>query len=109
MALGLLLTLAAIAWERGSAALFALYVPALTRDLAAFVSDVLLNPAYRGLTLTWFFVGGLLAMLVFAISTVSIPMLIDRPVDIVTAMRTSLRAVTTIPARCCCGGCWWRP
>jgi len=95
---GLLLTLAAIVWERTSAVLFALFVPELTPDLAVFFSTVLLNPEHRSLTLAWLFVGGLLALLVFAISAVSIPMLVDREVDVVTAMMTSLRAVTRSPA-----------
>lgn len=94
---GLLLALAAIVWERSSAVLFALFVPGLTPDLAALVFDVLLNPDYRGLTLAWLALGGMLAMLVFAVSAVSIPMLIDREVDFVTAMMTSLRAVAHNP------------
>ena len=39
------------------------------------------------------YVGGMLALLVFALSAVSIPMLMDRPVNVVTAMRTSWAAV----------------
>lgn len=95
---GLLLALLALVWERSSAVLFALFVAELTPDLAAFVSTVLLNPEYRGLTLAWFLVGGALSLLVFALSAVSIPMLVDRQVDFVTAMMTSLRAVTSNPA-----------
>ncbi|WP_301100295.1 DUF2189 domain-containing protein [Propionivibrio sp.] len=95
---GLLLALVAIVWERTSAVFFALFVPGLTPDLAAFVTNVLLNADYRGLTLAWFLVGGMLAILVFAISVVSIPMLIDRDVDFVTAMMTSLRSVAQNPA-----------
>ncbi len=94
---GLLLLLVAIVWERTSAVFFALFVPELTPDLWAFVSGVLLNADYRALTLSWLVAGGVLASLVFAISAVSIPMLIDRNVDFVTAMMTSLRAVTVNP------------
>ncbi|MEW8026634.1 MAG: DUF2189 domain-containing protein [Candidatus Thiodiazotropha sp.] len=39
------------------------------------------------------FVGGMLAVLVFAFSAVSIPMLMDRPVSFISAMRTSWAAV----------------
>ena len=38
---------------------------------------------------------GVLAVLVYALSVVSIPMLMDRDSDIVTAMMTSARAVNT--------------
>jgi len=94
---GLLLTLVAIVWERTSAVIFALLVPGITPDLSTFILDVLLNPAFAGVTLAWFVVGGCLAMLVFAVSAVSIPMLIDRDVDFVTAMITSLRATVLNP------------
>ena len=95
---GLLLVLAVIIWERTSAVCFALFVPGLTPELWAFVSGVVLNTDYLALTLVWFCVGGLLAALVFSVSAVSIPMLIDRDVDFVTAMMTSLRSVTLNPA-----------
>jgi uncharacterized membrane protein len=94
---GLLMALAAIIWERTSAVFFALFVPGLTPDLWAFASSVLLNLEHIELTLTWFFVGGLLATLVFSVSAVSIPMVIDRDVDFITAMITSLRAVMNNP------------
>ena len=90
---GLVMALAAIIWERTSTVFFALFVPGLTPDLWAFVSRVLLNIDHIDLTLMWFFVGGLLATLVFSVSTVSIPMVIDRDADFITAMLTSLRAV----------------
>lgn len=90
---GLLLALVAIVWERTSAVFFALMVPGLTPDLAAFVFGVLLNSQYLGMSMVWFIAGGGLSLLVFAVSAVSIPMLIDRDVDFVTAMITSLRAV----------------
>lgn len=94
---GLLLMLAALVWERCSTVLFALFVPTLPPDVAAFVGEVLLNPAYRGVTLVWLSGGGLLALLVFSLSAVSIPMLVDRAVDPITAMMTSLRAFLRNP------------
>ncbi len=42
-------------------------------------------------------VGAVIALLVFSISVISIPMLFDRDIDIVTAIRTSVRVVTTSP------------
>ena len=39
------------------------------------------------------YVGGMLAILVFTISAVSIPMLMDRPVNVLAAIRTSWNAV----------------
>ncbi len=43
-------------------------------------------------------VGAILALVVFSLTVVSIPLLLDREVDIVTAMITSVKAVTTNPA-----------
>lgn len=90
---GLLLALVAIIWESTSAVFFALLVPGLTPDLPAFIFGVLLNTEYLVMTMAWFVAGSGLSLLVFSISAVSIPMLIDRDVDFVTAMITSLRAV----------------
>lgn len=91
---GLLLALVGIAWERLSAVLFALLAPDLTPNLSAFVSSILGAHEYRSLTVVWFVAGGSLALFVFAISATSVPMLLDRDTDFVTAMMTSLRAVS---------------
>jgi len=91
---GLLLALVGIAWERFSAVLFALLAPDLSPDLSAFVTSILASDDYRNLVIAWFIAGGSLALLVFAISAVSVPMLLDRDCDFVTAMMTSLRAVS---------------
>ena len=40
-------------------------------------------------------VGGIIAFLLFALTVVSLPMLVDRDIDCVTAMVTSLKAVTS--------------
>ncbi|MGE3915496.1 MAG: DUF2189 domain-containing protein [Hyphomicrobiaceae bacterium] len=42
-------------------------------------------------------VGAAIALLVFSISVISIPMLLDRDIDVVTAIRTSVRLVTQNP------------
>lgn len=42
-------------------------------------------------------VGAVLAVLVFSITVVSFPLLLDRPVDVVTAMITSVKSVVTNP------------
>ena len=91
--IGLILAFTSIIWERTSAVFFALSVPGMKPDLWAFASDVLINPEYIGLTGGWLAVGGLLALLVFSVTAISIPMLIGRDADFVTAMMSSLRAV----------------
>ena len=91
---GLLLALLSIVWERTSAVYFALFIPELAPDFWAFISGVLPNAEYRGLTAMWMIAGSILALFVFSISAISVPMLLDRDVDFVTAMITSLRAVS---------------
>lgn len=90
---GLFLAFIGFVWERLSAVLFALLAPDLAPDLAAFISSILGSRDYRLLVIIWFVAGGCLALFVFAISAVSIPMLLDRDTDFVTAMMTSVRAV----------------
>jgi len=90
---GLFLAFIGFVWERLSAVLFALLAPDLAPDLSAFISSILGAREYRLLMIVWFIAGGCLALFVFAISAVSIPMLLDRDTDFVTAMMTSVRAV----------------
>jgi len=90
---GLFLAFIGFVWERLSAVLFTLLAPDLAPDLSAFVSSILGSREYRLLVIVWFVAGGCLALFVFAISAISIPMLLDRDTDFVTAMMTSVRAV----------------
>ncbi|TXL68629.1 DUF2189 domain-containing protein [Zeimonas arvi] len=47
--------------------------------------------------LVWFLAGGLGAAIVFAVTAVSVPLLVDRPVPLATAIRTSVAAVGLNP------------
>src|SRR6266540_2188686 len=96
---GLELVLVAILWERLSAILFALFYNGAVPNLDAFFRDVFLSGDYWRLTVVYVVVGGVLATAVFVMCAISIPMLLDRDVDIYTAMATSLIAVgRNIPA-----------
>jgi uncharacterized membrane protein len=81
------------AWERISALLVGLF---FSSDLIAsgrFSLGLLFDGDHLGFVAAYFLVGGVLAALVFAFSAVSLPMLIDRPVDTVTAVLTSFWTV----------------
>jgi uncharacterized membrane protein len=95
---GLLLALTLIFWERVSAIVFALFYGGRVPDLDNLFADVVLSGHYTTLLVAYFGVGGVLALAVFAASVVSLPMLLDRPVDIATAIGTSLRCVARNPA-----------
>ena len=57
----------------------------------------LLDPENIGFIVAWAAVGALFAALIFAISVVSMPMILHRQTDAITAGLTSLRLVLTQP------------
>ncbi|MGF1630168.1 MAG: DUF2189 domain-containing protein [Kiloniellaceae bacterium] len=66
-------------------------------SLGAFLADVLTTPAGWTMIVVGMGVGFAFAVVVLAISVVSFPMLIDRPVGVGVAVATSLRAVAANP------------
>lgn len=89
---GLLIALAVVFWERFSAIAFALLGPSAVGDTGVFLSRIIFSGEHNAFALTWVALGGLLALFVFALSVVSVPMMLDRDSDFVTAMVTSLQA-----------------
>lgn len=59
--------------------------------------DVLLSPAGLSMILVQVVIGGVFAVLIFAACVVSLPMMMDREVDFITALLTSFRAVIDNP------------
>lgn len=85
------------AWERISALLVGLF---LKSDLVAngyFSLGLLFDGEHLGFVIAYLAFGSILAALVFALSAVSLPMMMDRPVDTVTAIITSLWTVLRNP------------
>jgi uncharacterized membrane protein len=95
---GLMLTLSLILWERVSAIIFALSYGGNVPDLSAVIQDVLFSGEYWPLLLAFFGVGAAFAVMAFTLSVVSAPLLLDRPVDAVTAAITSMRCCLANPA-----------
>jgi Predicted integral membrane protein len=84
-------------WERISAIMVGLFFKG---DLIAdgpFALAALFAPENFGFVIPYLLAGGALAALVFALSVVSLPMLMDRKVDFVTAIVTSLWVVRENP------------
>lgn len=96
--LGLMQTLALLAWERLSALIFALFVGDQIPDVAHLGRDLLYSGQHLPLLVAFLGSGALLAALVFAFSVVTAPLLLDEPVDVVTAMLTSWRCCARNPA-----------
>jgi len=88
---GLMLALALILWERIAAIVFALSYGGTVPDLSAVMRDVLFSGNYLPLTVAFLGSGALFAAMVFTLSVVTAPLLLDRPVDVITAALTSMR------------------
>lgn len=85
------------AWERVSALLVGIF---LKNDLVIsgyFTLGALFDSAHWAFVIAYLVFGVVLAGLVFAVSVVSLPMMLDRPVDTVTAVMTSLLVVWRNP------------
>ena len=80
-------------WARASLVVFAVSfdgMPDLGGSIAKF-----LDPENLGFVFAYLSVGAIFAGLIFAISVISIPMMLDRQVDAITAALTSLRLTLT--------------
>jgi uncharacterized membrane protein len=66
-------------------------------SIAAFAHDVFATPRGWAMIVAGIGIGFLFALVVLATSVVSFPLLVDRDVDVDTAVRTSLRAVAANP------------
>jgi uncharacterized membrane protein len=96
VALGLLLFAAATAWVLVSAALFALFVTVPLDSPLRFLRYAVAGQG-GWLFFLWLLAGGLGAALVFSLTVVSAPLLLDRRVSLRTAALASVRAVGDNP------------
>ncbi len=92
----LMLALIMAAWVRFSALLFAVKFSTLTPSVETYTrlltsSDGWVALAYFGI------VGFVLAAVVFAVSAIAIPLILDKDENFIVAMQTSFRAVTRNP------------
>ena len=95
---GLLLALVAILWERFTAIAFALLGGSSGIDTGVFLGRILLGGEHLGFVAAWIALGAVLALAIFAVTVVSVPMMLDRDADVATAMMASLRAFAANPA-----------
>ena len=93
---GLLLSLAGTGWVLTSAALITALAPAPVNTPMDFARHVVLAPGGYLFEL-WLTMGALMAAPLFASSVVSMPLLLDRRVDVLQAVLTSWQTVLTNP------------
>jgi len=87
-----------LVWARASLIVFALFYTGDMPTVAGFVGQML-SPDNLEFVFAYLCVGGFFALLVFAISVVSVPMMLDRDTDGIVAVLTSLRAFgANVPA-----------
>jgi uncharacterized membrane protein len=95
---GALLMLGYLLWVRAAFLLLALFLgTAVLPPPSEFMQQLLFTPAGLGLLIVGSMTGGLIAATIFAISAVSVPMLLARPTDAITAARASIVAVLKNP------------
>ncbi len=97
VALGLLLFLAGSAWVAFSALMFKLFVNAPIRGPLDLLRYVVLEQDHWHFWM-WMLAGALGSALVFALTVVSAPLLLDRAVGVREALMTSVQAVGDNPA-----------
>lgn len=94
---GLLLALLALLWERTSAMIFTLFGDSSGLDIGLFMAQIFASGEQTGFFIAWLTLGAILALLTFALSVVSVPLMLDRDDDVINAMLTSLQAFAANP------------
>ena len=92
---GFVLLVLEMLWGRATLVVFAVSFDGMPDFKGSLLA--LLDPEHLGFIVAWLAVGAVFAGLIFAVCVVSIPMLLDRPVDAITAGLTSVRLVVTQP------------
>lgn len=88
----LLLSLVMVAWIRATALILAIKFNTLTPSLEAFTSSFTSADGWIGLTF-FVLVGFALVATVFTLSAVTVPAILDRDVDVITAVKASYLSV----------------
>ncbi|HTN47946.1 MAG TPA: DUF2189 domain-containing protein [Burkholderiaceae bacterium] len=92
----LVLTIIMLIWARASLVTFALFFSSGMPTLESFLGRVM-SVEHLDFLVTYFAVGALFAAIVFAVSVVSVPMMLDRGTDTIVAALTSVRALFANP------------
>jgi len=96
--LALMMTVLFLLWIGAAMAIYELTLgPQMPASVGSFAAEVFGTSAGWALIVVGGSVGFLFALLALAISVVSFPLLLDRSVDIATAVRTSVRSVAENP------------
>lgn len=92
-AMGLLLALLHLVWVRIAILLYALFFSGQNPSLSEVVNNMIFTNVGLAFLVLGTSIGFVLAVIAFAISAVSLPMLVDKPVSAFTAVATSVAVV----------------
>ncbi len=95
--LGLLLIFFLAIWLKSGAVVYAVFFGLRMIALPDLLQALLTTPAGAGFLLLGHIIGAGFALLVFSLSVVSFPLMVDRGTDFITALITSIRAVKANP------------
>ncbi len=94
-AMGVVLLIVWFVWVEVAIVLFAIFFGHAPPPFHRFVEEILFSYQGAALLIVGTVIGAGFATTVFAITAVSIPLIFDRPIDVVTAIATSILAVRT--------------
>ena len=94
-AMAVVLVMVMLAWMLAAILVFALLYDAPVPTWENFIAIVFLSGESPLFLFTGIAVGALIAAFTFMISAITVPMLMDRQVDVLTAIQTSMQAVRT--------------
>ncbi len=80
-------------WARASLVVFALSFDSMPDFKGSLLA--LLDPSHLDFVIGWLVVGGLFAAIIYSVSVISMPMILDRDTDAISAGLTSMRLVLT--------------
>jgi uncharacterized membrane protein len=92
----LVLTIIMLIWARASLVTFALFFSSGMPTLKSFIAQII-TVEHVDFLATYLAVGAIFASIVFAVSVVSVPMMLDRGTDTIVAALTSVRALFANP------------
>lgn len=92
-AMGIMLMVCYLFWVRTALLLFALFFNQDPPPLDQFVGDVVFSMTGAPLLVVGTIIGAVFAAVVFSLSAISVPLIYDRPVDVLTAVGVSLLSV----------------
>lgn len=92
-AMAVVLVMVVLVWMLAALLVFALFYDQPVPTWENFIPQVFLSGQSPGFLFSGIIAGALIAGFTFSITAISVPMLMDRQVDVLTAMQTSVQAV----------------